>query len=519
MGLISIGGVNPFNGQKDPYLTMDSSIDYSENPNGQIQNTYTLQGLLTGCDKNTLNTLRDNLVRSFDWKEDSTITENITINGIVSASSSQQIIPTSLDFEASNYVGALSYTLKLEVFTGFNEEVIDEESLFDKTHTVTTTINEKGCTNISTNISCAPNQNLTGCGAIDEANAWIQKQLGIAKIGEVSAQASYPLQNESLTINPITSEVSYTSTHGHNCDSTDEENKQEVPGIPGLQVAQCVETNVEHPECEGAISTSRHQGEVYKPGGSSDELFGYFDSSILSKHQNPKNLNTQYSSSDNSLTFSFEVKEQNGEPVYEPTDEIINDYTVSTDIDHDAGSKTVSINGTYRLINPKEKTKADVLAKNPDNIAAEAASNAGAGGLDLKSESITTNPQEGTKSYSYSWGTLQNPDDDGSGLAGKAGLFGYSVSVSEPLRQYAIVPVLNCPDYIIDLGYCSKGSINVSATYGTGSGTNNPGSIVDDMVKSYGGQNSLVTEDTTTTSSDGTKTRNYSATFDADDCS
>ena len=104
-------------------------------------------------------------------------------------------------------------------------------------------------------------------------------------------------------------------------------------------------------------------------------------------------------------------------------------------------------------------------------------------------------------------------------MAGKAGLFSYSVSVSEPLRQYAIVPVLNCPDYIIDLGYCSKGNINVSATYGTGAGTNNPGSIVDDMVNSYGGQNLVLTEDTTSTSSDGTKTRNYSATFDADSCS
>ena len=357
MGLIEVNGTNPFNGQKDPYLSLDSSIDYSENPNGQIQNTYTLEGVLTGCNKNTLNTLRDNLVRAFDWKEDPTIPESITIDGIISASASQQIIPVSIDFESSNYVGALSYTIKLEVFTGLNEEAIDEESLIDKTHTVTSTINEKGCVNISTNISCVPNQNLTGCGAIDEANKWIEKQLGITKIGEVSAQSTYPLQNESLTINPITSEVSYSSTHGHNCDGVGQENTQEVPGISGLQIAQCIETDVEHPECEGAISTSRYQGEVHKLGASSDELLGHFSDSILSNHQNIKNLNTQYSSSNDSITFSFEVKEQNGEPVYEPTDEIINDYTVSTDIDHDSGTTTVSINGTYRLINPKEKTK------------------------------------------------------------------------------------------------------------------------------------------------------------------
>lgn len=516
MGLIEVNGTNPFNGQKDPYLSLDSSIDYSENPNGQIQNTYTLEGVLTGCNKNTLNTLRDNLVRAFDWKEDPTIPESITIDGIISASASQQIIPASIDFESSNYVGALSYTIKLEVFTGLNEEAIDEESLVDKTHTVTTTINEKGCVNISTNISCVPNQNLTGCGAIDEANKWIEKQLGITKIGEVSAQSTYPLQNESLTINPITSEVSYSSTHGHNCDGVGQENTQEVPGISGLQIAQCIETDVEHPECEGAISTSRYQGEVHKLGASSDELLGHFSDSILSNHQNIKNLNTQYSSSNDSITFSFEVKEQNGEPVYEPTDEIINDYTVSTDIDHDSGSTTVSINGTYRLINPKEKTKEDVLDQDLDKIASTAESYAGAGGLDLKSESITKNPQEGTLGYSYSWATPQNPDDD-DGLRGQSGVISYSVSVTEPLRQYATVPVLNCPDYIIDLGYCSKGSITVSctATAGGGGGAN---TIINDMVNSYGGANMIVTEDTTTTSSDGTITRNYSATFDADNC-
>lgn len=521
MGLISVNGGDPFNGQKDPYLSLDSSINYSDNPNGQIQHTYTLEGLLTGCDKNTLNTLRDNLVRSFDWKEDPTIPQNIIIDGIVSASPSQRIIPVSLDFENSNYVGALSYTIKLQISSGVNEEEIDEEPLINKTHTVTTTVDEKGCVDVSTNISCAPNENLTGCGSIDAANAWIQKQLGVVRIGEVIAQAGYPLKNESLTIDPITSEVSYTSSHGFDCDgNVDEENTDEVPGVEGLQMALCVETNVERPECGSAISTSRYQGEIYKKDSTDQELFGHLNNQI-SKYKNLKNLNAQYSSSSDNITFSFEVKEQNGEAIYEPTDEIINDYSVSTDTDHDSGCTTKSINGTYRLLNPKLKTKSEVLDKDFDEIESEAQSNAGAGGMVLKSKSMTKNENEGTVSYSFSWGCEVNPDDNGNGLAGKTGLYSYSVSVSEPLRQYAIVPVLqpDCPDYIIDLGYCSKGSINVSATYGTGSGTNNPGSIVNDMINSYGGQNTIVTADTTNTSSDGTVTRNYSATFDAENCS
>lgn len=511
MGLISIGGANPFDGQKDPYLSLDSSIDYNDNPNGQIQNTYTLQGLLTGCDKNTLNTLRDDLVRSFDWKEDPSITQNITISGIVSANASQQIIPTSLDFESSNYVGALSYTLKLQVFTGFNEEAIDEESLFDKTHTVTTTINEKGCVNFNTNISCTPNQNLTGCGAIDEANKWIQKQLGLTKIGEVNAQSTYPLQNESLTINPVTSEVSYTSVHGPTCDDAGERNKDEVPGESGLQMAQCIETNTEYPECESAITISTYQGEIYKLNASSDELLEILNTQVLSNHKVIKNLNAQYSAPEGSVTYSFETKEVNGEPAYEPVDEIINDYTVTTNTNEDTGGKTISINGTYKLINPKEKTKDDVLDKPDGEIKSEAESNAGAGSLSLQSESITKNPQEGTKSYSYSWGT-DNPDEDG--LKGEKGVGGYSISVNPPIQQYEIVPVLNCEDYIIDKGYASQGSISISIT-AQGSGVSDSiDNIFNDLSADYA-SNMIITEDTTTTDNNVT-TRNVSAIYGGD---
>jgi hypothetical protein len=511
MSLISIGGHNPFDGQKDPYLSMDSSIDYNENPNGQIKNTYTLQGLLTGCDKHTLNTLRDNLVKSFDWKDDSSIPENIIINGIISSSQSQQIIPTSLEFESSNYVGALSYTLKLEVFTGFDQESVDQsESLIDQTHTVTTTVNEKGCVNVTTNISCAPNQNLTGCSAIDKANAWINKQLGAVKIGQVNAQASYPLQNESLTINPITSEVSYTSTHGHDC--SEEEGKQEdVPGEGGLQMAQCIETKTERPECEEPITVSNYQGEIYKPGSNEKELLGVLSTKVLSNHPVVKNLNAQYSATENNITYSFETKEQNGEPVYEPKDQIINDYTISVDQDYDSGGITKSLNGTYRLINPEKKTKDDVLDKNDDDIEKESQSLADAADLTLKSKSITRNPQEGTLSYSYSW---SNEILDEDGVGGKSGIDSYSISVTPPIQQYEIVPVLNCEDYIIDKGYASQGFISISVTsQGTGSNSNIQ-DVVDDLTADYT-SNMVITEDSTSLGSNSIS-RNISAIYKGD---
>ena len=157
---------------------MNSSIDYSQKPEGEIKNTYTLDGVLTGCSKQELNTLRDGLVRSFDWKENPSIISSININGVISSNEQTKIIPTSLDFESSNYVGYLGYSLKLEVFTGYKKENQEEEDLINKSHTETINIDEKGCVSVSTNISCTPNENLTGCNSIQKANDWIKKQLG-----------------------------------------------------------------------------------------------------------------------------------------------------------------------------------------------------------------------------------------------------------------------------------------------------------------------------------------------------
>ena len=90
----------------------------------------------------------------------------------------------------------------------------------------------------------------------------------------------------------------------------------------------------------------------------------------------------------------------------------------------------------------------------------------------------------------------------------------------EAMKQYSIIPVLDpdCPDYIIDLGYCSKGTITVSTTYPTGSdGASAGDAIIQGAVAKYGGANLAVTEDTTTASKDSIA-RNYAATFDANQC-
>ena len=168
MSLVRVNGVNPFSGQKDPYITMDSSVSYDDGPQGTIENSYKLNGVLTGCSVNELSTRRDALVKSFDWKADTGIINNIQIIGVVTATQDAQIIPTSLSFESSNYIGALSYSLDLQVFTGFGDRDDDNE-LVNKTHTESTSINEDGCITINTTIGAEPNSNLSHCKAVETA--------------------------------------------------------------------------------------------------------------------------------------------------------------------------------------------------------------------------------------------------------------------------------------------------------------------------------------------------------------
>ena len=76
MSLITINGVNPFSGQSDPYISLSSNISY-EGGEGEIKNTYTLNGAITGCNKQALIDLQTGLAYSFDWERDVTIPQNI----------------------------------------------------------------------------------------------------------------------------------------------------------------------------------------------------------------------------------------------------------------------------------------------------------------------------------------------------------------------------------------------------------------------------------------------------------
>lgn len=517
MSLITVYGVNPFNGQADPYLSLSSSISYDEeasSSDGEVTASYNLNGVLVGCSKTDLQNARDQVSDAFDWLADPDIPYNINIAGVIEASDEVRIEPASVDFGSSNYITSIPYTITLNVVQKKRNteedppKVIDQQ--FTKSRTESTQSSDTGEVTIQDvfSISCKPDPNLSGCASIGDAMAWINLMKGRIATSE-------DLLEETFEVDDITSQVSYTATYQTKGDDEKDPAKSNLRHPGDLKVATCVDTETERPEedCgpdKEPITIKKVQGEVYQTGVSSAELEEALNSNVLSQYTNIKNLSANYSN--DSITFNFETKTDGTPDPIEPVNQVVNDYTVSETTNHDNGGSTVSVNGTYKLVNPSGENPPSVLEK-ANSAYSEAVHNGGAAGMRLTSESITTNKQENTVSYSFSWNSKPPDDED------KPGIVSYSVSLDHGLPQYEIVPVLNCKDYIIDKGYNSKSSVTISATATSGSGYDfeeEVNNVIDQYSSEYGGDDATVTDDTTSYTNAGrTMKRSYSATFEA----
>ena len=473
MSLISVFGVNPFSGQKDPYITLDTSVSYNDGPQGVIENSYALNGVLTGCSVQELMDRRDALVDSFDWKKNTGIIENITIDGVVSASSAAKILPSNLSFDSSTYIGALPYTLSLNIFTGFGTEN-DDQDIINKTHTESTSMNEDGCISRTVNIGCEPNSNLEQCNAIQKANEWISGRLGVTKLGQIEMQSKYDLLNESLDINPISSAMSYSRTES-NC--KDGQNTADA-GLTGLHFAYCIESDTDQGACpkEHQEVTERYQGEVYATGKTIAELASEIKTRLFPTMVGVKDFNATYNEAASNITFSAsKIVDGNGNSVSIPQDLTVNNYslTTTTNFDTKDGAVTVgSVNGRVYIENPIEKKPLDVNTEFDPTQMIEVAKGVCDGPTTLTQQTVSYDDIKGGISYNYGFSPSREPDGDVPTLEGISGLSEWSVSFQPPLTQFDIVQSLNCPDFIFDLGYTKRGSISVSTTATSGSGYN-----------------------------------------------
>ena len=478
MGLISVLGVNPFAGQRDPYIGMSSSIDFGDDGKEIITNSYTLDGVLSGCSYSDLATKRNALAKSFDWKADPKITGEIVIQGLDESGPKHGLIPRSVSFASSNYVGALPYTITIETITGYDygDTGKNEDQLVNKVHTVSTTINEKGCSSTTTNISCTPNGAYTGdCGALTAANTWISAQLGTVQLGATNLSSKKDLKSESLTVNPLTSEISYTSTEGIDCENT---NKANAPNAVGAaNIAHCTESTIENAQCSAAnqVVKVKHNGEIYDPDKTQAQLMADLSTDFLGDYDGIANLNGSYSSSTNSITFSFETHlDGNGGVLNLPKDLLLDTYgyTVSTTYGVEDGQKDVvngSINGNIIIENRIKKSKSEILSYDTSSAKDIIKGKVG-GACRLTSENTSKDEQAGTHSYSYAYSQTPNNPDETPALDDYSGVTNYSIAYTPALNQYETIPNLNCDDLVFDKKFNSDGNVTITLSAVSGSG-------------------------------------------------
>ena len=477
MGLITIHGLNPFSGQKDPWIGMDANISFEDNGEESIANTYTLNGVLSGCDYDTLAQRRDALASSFDWKADPSITGSIVIQGLDKSASGHALVPRSVSFASSNYVGAIPYTITIESFTGhdFGDSSDTTDNLIDKVHTVSTTINEKGCASYSTNISCTPNGAYTGnCGALEEANAWITSQLGVQKIGATTLSSAQDLQSESLTIDPLTSAVSYSSTAGIDCDNTKDANAKSGKTY---NIAHCTEKTTDNTQCNASdqIVKVKHNGEIYHSGKTQQELMSELNSEYLSSYDGISNFGGTYNAAQDTVSFNFETHlDGNGAVIDMPKDLLINNYTINTSTtyageDDEKDQTNGSIGGSIIIENRIEKPLSEILNYDTSYVK-DLAKEAVGGSARLTSESVTKDELAGTHSYSYAFNQTPDNPDETPALDGYSGITNYSINYTPALNQFETVANLNCDDLIFDKGHNSEGNVTISVSATSGSG-------------------------------------------------
>ena len=524
MSIIEINGENPFRGQSEPYLSLQSSID-QEGLN--VTNTYSLNGVLTGCSYEELETSRDALVTSFDWKESDLITGRLNISGVTTGEinaggvweSSNPIFPRSISFSSSNYLGSVQYTIDLDEINSYNNN--EGDGIVDKVHTETTSTTEDGCVSVSLELSCSPDANMQECWGLESGSNWISGRLNQPDVGYLSRESQMPLKTEALTIDPTTLAVSYSSSYGTDCD----EGSSNVAGggapSKDYDFTHCKESAVGNENCsaETSLATVTHKGELYSSGKNESELLEKLDDEILDTYDGAINeYNITYNNATDTVNYEFKVLENaSGTTQYTPVDLTYNNQTITKTEDHLRNQTTTTVAGNVSLIGPDEKGPAAINNHPEDTVKSEAKSEAGPD-ENLTSEEFTRDTTAGTINYSYSFSSEADPNSNVS-LDGFSGVSQYSVDVSLPVQEYETVPVLDCDDLIFEGPGTSLASATISITSVPGPGYDMEewnGKCRDHLLNTFiptrQGQNT--TADTSTTANYGLQTK-YSFTFTA----
>lgn len=168
MGLISYDGVNPFEGQADPLVSMSTSYDDTDGGWSRTD-SYTFEGQFTGCAFKELIVRQEDLVKSFseDFKK-------LEIAGFDLTTKSNLVTKVpNISFGESDYLGAVPYSVTVDCTE------LSQEAVKNPTDSVAFTENEDDTLSISHSVSCV-GIDQGSCNGLQNAIDWVNSRLNIS---------------------------------------------------------------------------------------------------------------------------------------------------------------------------------------------------------------------------------------------------------------------------------------------------------------------------------------------------
>tara|TARA_R100000008_G_scaffold69470_1_gene46855 strand:- start:1059 stop:2741 length:1683 start_codon:yes stop_codon:yes gene_type:complete len=485
MGLISLNGANPFEGQVDPFVGFEVNYDSLQgdtakcdnNPSDQKMAVYSLSlnGTVTGCDFDSLTTARNSIKSKFTPN----LVSTFTVDGLNLPTDDVQINVESINFPSASYIGHLPYSINLSIHKRLKEAA----KIINKTHTLDFNIPAQGEKTVRYRIG-AQGVETGDCSGLQNAVDWVNKNILTGNNGNIENLLQYnaigkvknPAQVLSLTsqgetVNRAESsyERNYSFTagpdgvtsiiHDYSVTETSAELGCDDPNYDKSYRGTFTFKSTD-PNAEEVVLTTQDKEDLI------NEFWDYYDG-IFTTRDRPfsTSLNT------GNGTLSYTINNPNSATEDET---VIYDETLSTDMPTN-GDITYSVNGSAFIKGGSQsgnKTTLDAITN--DELLTRMTSLAG-GDVEKKSFSVERNDIDGTISYNATFKkeTVQNSSD----LFGQNGLTSYNIDMTVPVHAFATPYVLgkdsnneDCNNIVLDLDYVTRASINIRAQGISGSG-------------------------------------------------
>lgn len=467
MGLISLNGANPFEGQADPFVGFEINYDSLQgdtakcdnNPSDQKMAVYSLSlnGTVTGCDFDSLTTARNSIKSKFTPN----LVSTFTVDGLDLPTDEVQINVESINFPSASYIGHLPYSINLSIQKRLKEAV----KVMSKTHTVDFNIPAQGENTVSYRIG-AQGVETGDCSGLQNAVDWVTGNImtgeGLLQynaIGTVKNPGQVlNLTSQGETVNRADSsyERSYTFT-------------AQKDGVGSITHDYSVTESTEDANCEDPNYNKSYRGTFSFKRSESDagdmalkeadkqkllnEFWKYYDSLFTTRD---RAFSTSLDTGNGTLSYSI-----NDEGSATTDETVIYDETLNTDLPAN-GSPTYSVNGSAFVKGGSQATNKITLDAISDEDLFNRMKSLAGGDVQQDSFSVDRNAVDGTISYNA---TFKKEDIQSTRLLdGEVGLSSYNIDMTVPVHAFSSPYVLGeCNNIFMDGGYATRASVNIQA--------------------------------------------------------